>query len=183
MAFNIKDWFEEHTKTDLIYKSTVQTGTGEVFGILNDIDILLKDFSTDPVLKTKIYKISAELLQIALQYFKYLHSDEWKSEDENKISCFSITEQSKGFYKITVAGFLPFKEGVSLRDLLEQINFISSDQIRRLYRIFLKKTKIRQELITELGLVYVYRISGNKLLYRTEKINNSKYFYSIEVLV
>ncbi len=167
----------------LIYNKSGDIGSDILLSIVSELEGRFRNEGVERSLFRKVLKVSIELLQ-NIQCHKSCVS--LKCDDKNYTNSFfdfSVFKISKGVYELAVGNYVDTKQGIALKETIEQVNFINPSQIRELYRTILKKGHKEGRERTNLGLISVYKISGNKLKCEIKDVCDDVKFYTIKVLI
>jgi hypothetical protein len=86
-------------------------------------------------------------------------------------------------YRISVGNFIKVEGLKQIRDRIDQINTLSSEETRNLYRIILNNEQFSEKGGGGLGMVEIARKSGNNMEYQFIDYNSDYLFLSIDVII
>jgi hypothetical protein len=133
----------------------------------------------------KVYNILVEALQ---NLFHHQASpppdfDTGESGDVKAYSFCTIVAVSSGVYRITTGNFVRNNTAKALKERVEQLNSLSHDELKSLYKIILNNDEFTEKGGGGLGFIEMARKSGNKFGYDFVKYNDEYKFFILEVLV
>lgn len=96
---------------------------------------------------------------------------------------FAMRKEANGAYRITSGNFVLKQKVKVLRDRMEQLNSLSQDELKELYKIILNNEEFSEKGGGGLGFIDMARKSGNKFGYEFINFDNKYDFFVLEVLV
>jgi len=153
-----------------IYRGTFTANITDNILSLAETNLVNKD---DPrALKRKVYNVMVEGLQNITK-----HQADVDLDVEENYGVFVLKKESTNYY-ITTGNLIEKTNITELQKQIEQVNNLSKDELKELYKKVLINGKISSKGGAGLGLIDMARKSGNKLLYAFEKYNDIySYFY------
>ncbi|MBK5283861.1 MAG: hypothetical protein JJE25_00525 [Bacteroidia bacterium] len=171
----IFDLYERMNKEDIIFSyrgEITKEFLSYIYAMVESGD-LLKD--TDPKKKKVFNHIIVEALQNV-----YHHKDALK---EKHPSLFIIAKGREESTTIISGNCVSKAEADKLRSTIDEINRMSSTELKAKYLEKLSHTSISEKGGAGLGLLDIARKSGNKLEYDFESISPEVFFFSLIVNV
>lgn len=174
MEFDFKTWYSEAIEGTLLikYKGTI---SGDLITDILDV-IENKLVNEKAKIKKKIYNVLVEALQNL-----YHHIDTKKNSNTN-IAAFILCKTDTN-YKIYTGNFIHHSKTQLLRDRIDQINYLSKDELKSLYKLILSNQEFSEKGGGGLGMIDIARKTGNKLEYNFYSYNNEYNFFSLIVKI
>lgn len=179
MSFDLNQWYEEKIDEDAIFDYKGRVEDEDVTSILSSIERILKAKDESPKIFKKIFNILIELVQ------NLHHHGEVPPElavDYGKFGVLILRDEGMQ-YRISVGNFIKIDGLKLIRDRIDQINTLSSEETRNLYRIILNNEQFSEKGGGGLGMVEIARKSGNNMEYQFIEYNDNYLFLSIDVVI
>ncbi|RKE02511.1 SiaB family protein kinase [Marinifilum flexuosum] len=179
MSFDLNQWYEEKIDEDAIFDYKGRIDDEDVTRILNSIERILKAKDESPKIFKKIFNVLIELVQ------NLHHHGEVPANlnvDYNKFGVLILRDEGMQ-YRISVGNFIKIEGLKLIRDRIDQINTLSSEETRNLYRIILNNEQFSEKGGGGLGMVEIARKSGNNMEYQFIDYNTDYLFLSIDVVI
>ena len=177
MAFDLQEWYDKMHKGNVIlaYKGTI---TADLIGnVLDSVEEKLEDESSK--VRRKVYNVLVETLQNL-----YHHIDNQPElELDSRLAIFVFSKHSDGQYKISTGTFVAKARLKLLKDRLDQLNFLSTTELKSLYKLILNNDEFSEKGGGGLGMIDIARKTGNKFGYQFQNVNEDYYFFNLEVIV
>lgn len=176
---DIQDYYHQMQSNDIVlaYKGNV---SGDLFNcILQLAENKLDKIELSPRLKKKVFNILVEVLQNI-----YHHIDEMDNkEDQYQSILFTLTRLGDGGYTIMTGNHVALDKVSNLKSRIDEINAMSSDELKSVYRDRLNHGDVSEKGGAGLGIIDIVRKSGDKLVYDFKSVNNFYSFFSLQVRV
>ncbi|MCT4602308.1 MAG: SiaB family protein kinase [Marinifilum sp.] len=179
MNFNLNHWYEEKIDEDAIFDYKGRIEDEDVTRILSSIERILKAKDESPKVFKKIFNILIELVQ-NLHHHGEVPPD--LDVNYNKFGVLILRDEGMQ-YRISVGNFIKIEGLKLIRDRIDQINTLSSEETRNLYRIILNNEQFSEKGGGGLGMVEIARKSGNNMEYQFIDYNTDYLFLSIDVVI
>jgi len=153
-----------------IYRGTFTANITDNILSLAESNLVKKD---DPrALKRKVYNVMVEGLQNITK-----HQADVDLEIEENYGVFVLKKEGTDYF-VTTGNLIENENIPQLEKQIKQVNDLSKDELKDLYKKILINGKISNKGGAGLGLIDMARKSGNKLLYAFEKYDDIySYFY------
>lgn len=179
MSFNIDQWYNDKIDDDAIFDYKGRIEDDDVTSILNSIENLLKAREESPRIFKKIFNILVELVQ------NLYHHGEVPEELDipyNKFGVLILRDEGMQ-YRISAGNFIKIDGLKLIRDRIDQINTLSSDETQSLYRLILNNEQFSEKGGGGLGIVDIARKSGNNMEYQFFDFGPNYLFLSVDVII
>jgi hypothetical protein len=181
MAFNLKEWYNEKQKGEVIlnFKGSI---TPEL--ITEALDIIEKSLNLKNEknkVRKKIYNVFVECLQNL-----YHHVDKPPVEiDPEQKDNYGIIILSKdgSFYRISTGNFVDKNKIRVIKDRIDQVNSLTDKEVRVLYLEIMSNGEFSEKGGGGLGMLDIVRKTGNKLEYNFYRYNDNYIYFSLDVYI
>ncbi|TAG52966.1 MAG: hypothetical protein EAZ27_11600 [Cytophagales bacterium] len=128
--------------------------------------------------KKKVFNVMVECLQnISKHAGGVSKPEDWLNE-----GVFIIGRDDYGYFLIS-GNFIGNENIEELEAKITEVNKLDKNGLRELYMNKLVEGELKANSTAGLGLIDIARKSGNKLIYKFEKIDDSRSFYSLSTYV
>jgi len=131
MSFNLSGWYETVENDSVIMGYHGAITSDVVTSSLEDIEKLLEDKVEARKMKRRIYNVMVECLQNL--YHHSMQDVLSENNTDEKFAAFLITVNQDG-YKIITGNYVDVKRVQVLKDRINQINSLSLEEIKSLYK-------------------------------------------------
>ncbi|MBR4264731.1 MAG: SiaB family protein kinase [Bacteroidales bacterium] len=134
----------------------------------------------------KLYNILVEALQNLFHHLEIPPAEYLKSlklPEKCRYGFCTVVKDGAGVYKIISGNFIKNDSVQFLRDRIEQLNYLSSDELKELYKRILNNDEFSEKGGGGLGFIEMARKSQNKFGYDFVKYDEHFSFFVLEVLV
>lgn len=146
-----------------------------VYAIMESHMLLSDD---QPQRKKKFYHILVESLQNVYHHMQDMHLPGPERE-----AMFMVAYTRSEGYRIHTGNFIREEEVSDLKQKLESINSMNSEELREYYREKLATTELSDKGGAGLGFIDMARKSGNKLGYFFRPVESGIYFFTFSVTI
>ena len=182
MEFDVSLWYDQSVGQNMILAHKGDISPDVITEILLNLEKKLEVSEENTKLVKKCYNVSVEALQNLFHHIE-LTPKELEKTLGDRFAVFILKKQSDSVYKIITGNFVKEKKVKILRDRTEQINFLSTDELKILYKIILNNEEFSQKGGGGLGLIDIARKTGNKLIADFYKCNANYFFFSLEIVI
>ena len=152
------------------------------FSTIGRILTMLKYKMIEKGIEPGIYKRILSVIIEALENV-YKYSDNYNTEPHiyKNFSPHLKLEKNSQSYFITVKNPVKKKDAEGLKAKIENINNKKTDELKLFYRQTISNGKFSKKGGAGLGLIEMAKISGNKLGYKFDHINNDYKLYTLTI--
>jgi hypothetical protein len=148
-----------------------------VNSILKIIEERLNRTEEDLKTKKKVYNVLVECLQNLCH-----HIEESASEETfGTKTAILMVYMNDSTYHVLTGNYINNKNIDHLRNWLDQINAVSKDELRELYKKILNNEQFSDKGGGGLGFIDIARKSGQKLNYNFRPVNDNVSFFSFQI--
>jgi len=182
MSFDIKEYYNKLNGGDVLlaYKGSVTSDL--ISNVLEVVEAKLEELNEGSKVRKKVYNVLVESLQNLFHHVDEL-PQEMHDKFDPKFAVLVVSRVDTNVYKITTGNFINSGKIKFLKDKIDKINSLSSDELKDMYKFILNHQKLSAKGGGGLGLVDIARKTGSKLEYSFENYNNDYYFFNLEVIV
>lgn len=185
MSFELLEWYKKNSEGKILYSFLGQVSPDIISAILDKVEKKLNDLEIDTKTLKKIYHISVEALQNL-----YHHSDSPNQNGntiENNVA-FIIKEndnpnKTNSKFKIITGNFINKSNTRLLKERIDQLNFLSKDEIKTLYKLILNNNDFSEKGGGGLGMVDLVKRSGNNLTYNFHNFDSDFIFFTLRIAI
>ncbi len=176
MAFDIDKWYSKHRTGEIIIEYKGVISPEKITNLLDVAESKLDEISAPSKIRKKLYNGLVESLQNL-----YHHS--CKNVVNNQEPPFGAVILTKNnlSYKLVCGNYTLSSNEKMLRDRLEQINSLSKDELKQLYKMILNNEEFSEKGGGGLGMIDIARKLNQKLGYKFFKVDDKHIFYEFSV--
>jgi hypothetical protein len=181
MSFNVNDFYSDLNGKDVVlsYKGSITTDI--INKVLENIENKLIGLNEDVKVRKKVYNVLVESMQNLFHHVEELPKEITHVED-TKFGVLVVKKVSNG-YIITTGNYINSNRIKPLKDKIDKINSLNQDELKDMYKFILNRQELTAKGGGGLGLVDIARKTGNKLEYEFHNVNNSYYFFNLDIHV
>jgi hypothetical protein len=182
MAFDIEKWYNDILVTDVIVQFNGIISSERISELLDSIEKELENRNEKAKLKKKVYNVMVEALQNLFHHSEKLPGNQ-DAENENKFAIFVLGKESETKYSLQCGNFILNRKIKILRDRIEQINYLTLNEVKILYQLILNNNEYSNKGGGGLGLIDIAKRTGNRLEYKFQNYNELYSFFCLKVLI
>lgn len=175
----IFDLYDKLERKNIMLSFKGDMSTELLTSILQVVENKLDRFGESPKVKKRIFNILVECLQ---NLYHHIDRPPEKNSDETPSVVVMVAKNVTG-YSILTGNFMLRDNADELRARLEEINGMSPEEIKDLYKSVLADGKMSEKGGGGLGMIDIARKSGEKLEYGFIPFGNGSSFFSLNVKV
>jgi hypothetical protein len=181
MDFDFDHWYNNSVNGEVIYTFKGEISADLITSVLTAIEERLIEQNEAPKVIKKVYNVLVESLQNL-----YHHIDTPPSTPEQSFSksfAAFILHKQKNLYTLTTGNFVRKDKIRLLSDRMDQINYLSSDELKAVYKIILNNSEFSEKGGGGLGMIDIVRKTGNKLDYKFEDYDPEFLFFILNIAI
>ena len=181
MGFDLINWYNEKRQGDVILEFAGSISSDVISNTLSEFE---SKFGSDRELrriKKKVYNVLVECLQNL-----YHHVDQPPEEadvDEKDRYGAVVLSKDGTFIRISTGNFVKKEKIDSIKDRIDQVNSLSDDEVKMLYRVILSNSEFSDKGGGGLGMLDIVRKTGNKLEYNFFQVDDEYIFFALDVYI
>ncbi len=181
MGFNLEEWYAQKLKGDVILKYTGSISPEMITHSLNTIENNLVFKNIRNRTRKKVYNVLVECLQ-NLYHHVDNPPDDLPVESTPNFGII-ILSYDDSFYRISTGNFILRHKVSFIQGRIDQLNALSGDEVRTLYRDILGNQAMSEKGGGGLGMLDIVRKTGNKLEYFLYPYDSEHVFFSLDVYI
>ncbi len=182
MAFDLQDWYNNMKDGDVIlaYKGSISAEL--ITNVLATIESKLGDINESTKTRKKIYNVLVEALQ---NLFHHIEVPPICANEvlEDKFAVFIFSKVNQTDYKLSTGNFVKNGKVQLLKDRMDQINYLTQDELKVLYKLILNNEEFSDKGGGGLGMIDMARKTGSKLVYKFHTFDNEFAFFCLDVII
>ena len=182
MAFNIEKWYKEINTGDVILSHYGTITANAITLMLDDIEQALYDRNETSKLRKKIYNVMVEALQ-NLFHHSGLPPQEVINKFGKKFASFVLKKEADNTYSFISGNFLRKEKVKFIKDRIDQINYLSPDELKILYKLILNNNEFSDKGGGGLGLVDIAKRTGHDYHYMFHNYTDEFYFFCLKITI
>jgi hypothetical protein len=181
MSFNLQECFKQMNKGDVLlaYKGSITTEL--ITNVLEVIESKLEDFKTASAIRKKVYNVLVETLQNLFHHIDDL-PEEVKDEFDARFGVLVISREGD-YYRISTGNFIDNSRVKPLKEKIDQINTLSREELKDMYKYVLNHQKVSAKGGGGLGLIDIAKKTGNRMKYEFSRYDEKYNFFTLNVFV
>ncbi len=186
MSFDLLQWYRKNTENDVLVSYLGSVSEDVISSLLDKLEDVLEKKNIDLKTLKKIYHISVEALQNL-----YHHSDAPKipknksAIEKNVVFILKKIKDSenKCRYYVITGNFINKSNTRVLKERIDQLNFLSKDEIKILYKLILNNDQFSEKGGGGLGMIDLVKRSGNNLTYNFYNFDSNYIFFTLRIAI
>ncbi|MEY5048007.1 MAG: hypothetical protein RLZZ175_1366 [Bacteroidota bacterium] len=173
-----------HTLYEKMHDNNIMlTFKGEVsFDLVNSVLKIMEErldrIEENKKTRKKVYNVLVECLQ---NLCNHIETSDYEVQGYDARTALLIIETDAEKYKVVTGNYIPKDQVAGLKERLEQINSISKEELRELYKKILDNGQFSEKGGGGLGFIDIARKSGQKLKYEFENVNETVAFFTLRI--
>lgn len=183
MAFDIESWYNEIISGDVIVKHNGAISPELIGMILQNIEDEFEKRNEKSKIKKKVYNVMVEALQNLYHHSETPPQLLKDGENDKKFAIFALKKESEGNYCYCSGNFIEEKRVKFVRDRINQINYLSLEELKILYQLILNNDEYSDKGGGGLGLIDIAKRTGQKYEYSFHKYFEGHYFFCLKIII
>ncbi len=181
MSFDLDSWYSEKKEGEVILEYNGSITPALITEALDTIESNLNLKNEKNRVRKKVYNVFVECLQNLYHHVDHPPANAPVEQKDN----YGIIILSKDgtFYRISTGNFIKKEKLNHIKDRIDQVNSLTDEEIRVLYRDILSNEDFSDKGGGGLGILDIVRKTGNKLEYYFYQFDNEYIFYSLDVYI
>ena len=181
MGFNLEEWYTRKLQGEILLKYTGSISPEMITRSLNSIEKSLSSQDIRNRIRKRIYNVFVECLQ-NLYHHVDEPPDDMPTEGTPNFGIIILSHDGP-YYRISTGNFISSDKVSFLKDRIEQLNALSDEEVKMLYRDILGNEGLSEKGGGGLGMLDIVRKTGNKLEYYLYPYNGKHVFFSLDVYI
>ena len=182
MGFDIEEWYNKVSKGGIVLSHYGSISPNEITVMLEKIEQVLDNNNEKLKLKKRVYNVMVEALQNLYHHTDDPPKDVIKKFGEN-FATFVLKKESDSNYSFTSGNFIDKNRIKFLKDRMDQINYLTSEELKILYKLILNNNEFSDKGGGGLGLVDIAKRTGHNYDYTFNNYTNDFYFFCLTITI
>ncbi len=183
MAFELEKWYNKNKNENTLLSYMGKISEKEVNQILDNIDdVLSKKEEKRKVIK-KIYNVAIETLQNLYHHADISTDKHINTEIPKNNIAFLLEHLKDEKYLIITGNFIRKTNTRLLKERIDQLNFLSKEEVKSLYRLILNNEEFSNKGGGGLGIIDLIKRTGNNIGYDFYYFNKDYIFFSLRIAI
>lgn len=149
-----------------------------VNSVLKIIEDRLDRIEEDRKTRKKVYNVLVECLQ---NLCNHIETTDFEVKGYDSKTALLIIETDMNGYSVVTGNYVPTDKVDGLKARIDEINSVSKEELRELYKKILNNGQFSEKGGGGLGFIDIARKSGQKLKYSFQKVNEEIQFFSLQI--
>jgi len=149
-----------------------------VNSVLKIIEDRLDRIEEDRKTRKKVYNVLVECLQ---NLCNHIETTDFEVKGYDSKTALLIIETDMNGYSVVTGNYVPTDKVEGLKARIDEINSVSKEELRELYKKILNNGQYSEKGGGGLGFIDIARKSGQKLKYSFQKVNEEIQFFSLQI--
>lgn len=149
-----------------------------VNSVLKIIEDRLDRIEEDRKTRKKVYNVLVECLQ---NLCNHIETTDFEVKGYDSKTALLIIETDMHGYSVVTGNYVPTDKVDGLKARIDEINSVSKEELRELYKKILNNGQYSEKGGGGLGFIDIARKSGQKLKYSFQKVNEEIQFFSLQI--
>lgn len=178
MTFVIDNWYAKNRRDEIIMEFKGEITPELITNLLDVAESKLDDIATPSKIRKKIYNSLVEGLQNLFH-----HSCKKAIDNMPEIFGAVLLLKHGESFSLTLGNYTHKDNEQFLIDRLEQINSLSKDELKQLYKMILSNKEFSEKGGGGLGMIDIARKTGSKYEYNFHAVNDDYIFFELKVSI
>ncbi|HBG87014.1 MAG TPA: hypothetical protein DEG09_09390 [Marinilabiliaceae bacterium] len=181
MGFDIDKWYLQKMQGEVIVRYMGEICSDKITETLNAIESSLNLKNEKNQTRKKVYNVFVECIQ---NLFHHVDTPPATAnvEASPRFGVIILAKDSY-FYRISTGNYVNLSKVNLIRDRIDQINSLSDEELKSLYRDILGNEVISYKGGAGLGMLDIVRKTGNKLEYSIYPHDDDFVFFAMDVYI
>jgi len=181
MVFDIQDWYKQNQDGEVIVNFFGVITPEAITSTLDFLEKKLEQSNEKNLLRKKIYNVFTECFQNLYHHVDTPPKDfGLNAQDQFGVI---VLIKNEALYRITTGNFVKKEKSKLLKERIEQLNSLSENELKELYRAILSNDEYSKKGGGGLGMLDIVRKTGKKIDYHFHNVNDEYYFFSLDVYI
>ena len=176
MKFVIDDWYTAHRKDEIIMEYKGEFTPELISNLLDVSESKLDEVATPSKIRKKIYNSLVEGLQNLFH-----HSCKEDIDKQGVVFGATLLLKAGESFKLILGNYTESSNERFLTDRIEQINSLSKDELKQLYKMILNNKEFSEKGGGGLGMIDIARKTGSKYEYNFYRVDDGYIFFELMI--
>lgn len=146
--------------------------------VIGSVERRINDLESERKIQKKFYSILTECIQNVYYHLEDAEDNDPSTDDESVLILISAKTR---YYSIKTCNNIPNANISGLKEKINQINNVSRDELKELYREAISNVSFTAKNTAGIGLIEIARKTDYKLEYTFEKVNDKYSHFNFEI--
>ena len=182
MGFNLDKWYVQKTQGEVIYTFRGGVFQDVISEALDTIERSLNLSDDENKIRKKVYNVFVESIQ---NLFHHVDKppESGTVELADNFGVIMLVKERQLLYRISTGNFIKLDKVASIKDRIDQVNSLTEEEIRMLYREILGNEGLSNKGGGGLGILDIARRTNNKLEYNLFPFDDEYIFFALDVYI
>lgn len=153
-----------------------------VTSIIATLEERLEELEENRKVKKKFYNVATECVQNLYYHLDEVKADNVQISSYDSNSALIMIAARKRFYSLQTGNYVPIEKVEGIKKRLEDINNVSADELRELYKKVLNEQEFSSKGTGGLGFIDIARkTGGQKLRYKFQPVNDEVAYFTFQI--
>jgi hypothetical protein len=153
-----------------------------VTSMIATLEERLEELEENRKIKKKFYNVATECIQNLYYHLDEVNADEIKVSSYDSRSALIMISARKRFYSLQTGNYVPNDKISEIESRLDEINKVTPDELRDLYKKALNEQEFSDKGTGGLGFIDIARkTGGEKLRYQFQNVTESVSYFTLQV--
>ncbi len=180
MNFSLDNWINNNKKGNVIlfYKGNLTNDI--ITKLLDDLENNFENIDIPNKIRKKLYNSVVEGIQ---NIYHHGLNNILDNNDQNEKFGVVIIQKNNDTFEFIHGNFINNETITKLKSRLDQINSLSKDELKSLYKMILNNEEFSNKGGGGLGMIDIARKSGSKIDYEFINVNKNFTFYTFKIKI
>jgi hypothetical protein len=183
MSFDLQEWYKKNSKEKILYSYLGAISEQKISDILDNVEDILTENGENVKLLKRVYYTAVETLQNLFHHSEVPNSKIDENTAFEKVVAFILNEKLDEKYHIITGNFIKKTNLRILKERIDQLNFLSQEEIKVLYKLILNNEEFSEKGGGGLGMIDLVKRTGNNLNYNLYNFDNDYIFFSLRIAI
>lgn len=182
MQFDIEEWYKGVNQGDVILGHYGAISGDSITVMLEKIEQAIIERGEKSKLRKKVYNVMVEALQNLFHHTDDPPKNVIAKFGENFV-IFVLKKESENNYSFTSGNFINKSRIKFLKDRMDQINYLTPEELKILYKLILNNNDFSDKGGGGLGLVDIAKRTGHEYNYSFNNYTDNFYFFCLKISI
>lgn len=183
MAFDINGWYNKINSGDVLVHHKGAISADLITRVLEHIENELNERNEKSKIRKRVYNVMVEALQNLFHHAEDTPENIDFTDNHKKFAIFVLKSEASGNYRFTSGNFVEQEKVKFLKDRLDQINYLTTSELKILYQLILNNDEFSDKGGGGLGLVDIAKRTGQDYEYDFHDLTNSHKFFCLDIII
>ena len=179
MSFDIEKWYSKVNTGDVVLDFRGVVTSELITQLLDEAEAKLEGVESNGKMKRKVYNVLVESLQ---NLFHHSIHNVLNGDITRKYAGFVLKKNPSGFV-VSTGNFVENDKIKILKDRINQINSLSKEELKALYKMILNNLEFSEKGGGGLGMIDMAKRTGSKLGYEFFNVDEKYSFYQLNIKI